>query len=49
MYYHNAESGHCDEFFYGGCEGNANRYETIEQCQQACGAAELKRRRDNKT
>jgi len=30
MYYYNMSTGQCEEFVYGGCEGNANRYETLE-------------------
>uniref|UniRef100_A0A6B0UIH8 Putative kunitz n=1 Tax=Ixodes ricinus TaxID=34613 RepID=A0A6B0UIH8_IXORI len=26
----------CREFMYGGCEGNANNFETLEACNQAC-------------
>jgi len=36
MFHYNTETGQCEEFIYGGCEGNANRYETVEECQQAC-------------
>lgn len=35
-YYFNASTGQCFEFPYGGCEGNANRFETLEACQQRC-------------
>jgi hypothetical protein len=36
-WYFNAEKGACTAFTYGGCEGNANRYETEEQCERQCG------------
>ncbi|KHJ95481.1 Kunitz/Bovine pancreatic trypsin inhibitor domain protein [Oesophagostomum dentatum] len=26
----------CVSFIYGGCEGNANRFETMEDCQSSC-------------
>eukprot|EP00892_Ulva_mutabilis_P009510 jgi/Ulvmu1/6931/UM032_0009.1 len=30
------DGDHCVEFFYGGCEGNGNRFETEEECEAAC-------------
>lgn len=35
-YYHDAETGVCRPFVYGGCQGNVNRYDTLEACQAAC-------------
>lgn len=32
----NADSGKCEEFVYGGCEGNDNRFESKEACEAAC-------------
>ena len=37
MYFYNATSGRCEMFVYGGCQGNDNRFTTLELCQQACG------------
>ncbi|TGZ72914.1 hypothetical protein CRM22_001804 [Opisthorchis felineus] len=34
--YFNGESGECEEFIYGGCDGNANRFKSFEDCEQAC-------------
>lgn len=34
-----APAGHCQLFTYGGCEGNANRFATLADCQAACGDA----------
>ncbi|RXG71557.1 Kunitz-type serine protease inhibitor blackelin-2 [Armadillidium vulgare] len=31
------ENGKCVEFIYGGCFGNANNFETIEECMSECG------------
>ncbi|XP_029565173.1 kunitz-type U19-barytoxin-Tl1a [Salmo trutta] len=36
MYYYNAKEGTCRIFHYGGCQGNGNRFETREHCQQTC-------------
>lgn len=35
---YNPEAGECTEFIYGGCKGNKNRFETEEECQNACKA-----------
>jgi hypothetical protein len=36
VYWFNAETGACEQRTYGGCEGNANRFDTLLACQQAC-------------
>ena len=28
--------GKCVQYFYGGCEGSENRFDTLEDCNQAC-------------
>jgi hypothetical protein len=35
-YYYNPGSGECEVFIYGGCEGNANNFETLEACEAGC-------------
>jgi hypothetical protein len=35
-FFHNAATGVCEPFVYGGCGGNDNRFETREACQAAC-------------
>lgn len=35
-WYFNSTSGECEQFTYGGCEGNENNFETRVECQRAC-------------
>ncbi|KAL1443266.1 hypothetical protein MTO96_046040, partial [Rhipicephalus appendiculatus] len=35
-YYFNVQNKTCQEFVYGGCQGNANNYETNEECRVSC-------------
>ncbi len=35
-YYYDREKKECQQFHYGGCNGNANNYDTIEKCQSTC-------------
>nr|D2Y488.1 RecName: Full=Kunitz-type serine protease inhibitor conotoxin Cal9.1a; AltName: Full=Conkunitzin-Cal9.1a; Flags: Precursor [Californiconus californicus]ADB04231.1 conotoxin Cal 9.1a precursor [Californiconus californicus] len=36
VYAYNAETGDCEQLTYGGCEGNGNRFATLEDCDNAC-------------
>lgn len=36
-YFFNATLGRCEEFTYGGCDGNENNFETHTECFAACG------------
>lgn len=36
-YYYDSHNQLCQAFIYGGCEGNANRFQTEEQCERLCG------------
>ncbi|KAK3578488.1 hypothetical protein CHS0354_007741 [Potamilus streckersoni] len=36
-YYFNIHTCQCEEFIYGGCQGNENNFDTIEQCVKSCG------------
>ena len=36
-FYYNSDTKECKYFFWGGCEGNGNNFETAEACQSACG------------
>ncbi|XP_035209574.1 BPTI/Kunitz domain-containing protein-like [Stegodyphus dumicola] len=35
-YYYNPSTRTCETFVYGGCQGNANRFTTFEQCMATC-------------
>ncbi|KAK2191742.1 hypothetical protein NP493_46g01054 [Ridgeia piscesae] len=35
-YHFDAATGKCNEFTYGGCNGNANRFLKLESCESAC-------------
>ena len=35
-FFYNHETGSCEEFNYGGCKGNKNRFETAEDCESNC-------------
>ncbi|KAH7730491.1 papilin [Aphelenchoides avenae] len=38
QFYYEYETGQCVEFNYTGCEGNANRFATAEECLNHCGS-----------
>uniref|UniRef100_A0A8C0DMP6 BPTI/Kunitz inhibitor domain-containing protein n=1 Tax=Balaenoptera musculus TaxID=9771 RepID=A0A8C0DMP6_BALMU len=35
-YFYNSTSIECEPFTYGGCQGNANNFETTETCLKVC-------------
>uniref|UniRef100_A0A452EXN1 BPTI/Kunitz inhibitor domain-containing protein n=1 Tax=Capra hircus TaxID=9925 RepID=A0A452EXN1_CAPHI len=35
-YFYNAQTGHCEMFVYGGCGGNENNFQTLEECMKTC-------------
>jgi hypothetical protein len=40
-YAYDVETGLCLPFYYGGCDGNPNRFETAEECYAACDGARV--------
>merc|ERR1712038_1227688 len=36
MFSYNKAQGKCQEFIYGGCGGNYNKFDTLAQCQALC-------------
>lgn len=36
-WYYNRHEGLCDMFAYGGCSGNANNFQSAEECETNCG------------
>lgn len=36
-FYYDSGSKSCKGFTYGGCDGNANRFDTEDECKAACG------------
>ncbi|XP_019126602.2 tissue factor pathway inhibitor a isoform X2 [Larimichthys crocea] len=41
-FFFNVDTGHCELFEYGGCGGNANNFETLEECEETCVVSENK-------
>ncbi|KAK2839502.1 hypothetical protein Q5P01_013242 [Channa striata] len=35
-FFFNVDSGKCELFEYGGCGGNANNFESLEECEEKC-------------
>ncbi|XP_077558019.1 isoinhibitor K-like [Haemaphysalis longicornis] len=35
-WFYNNTSGHCEQFIYGGCQGNKNRFHSCWTCQRTC-------------
>ncbi|XP_016375714.1 tissue factor pathway inhibitor-like isoform X1 [Sinocyclocheilus rhinocerous] len=35
-FYFDIDTGRCELFEYGGCQGNANNFETLQECEEMC-------------
>ena len=35
-YFYNSTAQKCEEFIYGGCDGNENNFESLEECESEC-------------
>ncbi|TGZ55943.1 hypothetical protein CRM22_010267 [Opisthorchis felineus] len=35
-YFYDSKVNRCEPFVYGGCGGNANNFESVEQCENVC-------------
>nr|P86862.1 RecName: Full=KappaPI-actitoxin-Ael3a; Short=KappaPI-AITX-Ael3a; AltName: Full=Kunitz-type serine protease inhibitor APEKTx1 [Anthopleura elegantissima] len=35
-FYYNSSTRRCEMFYYGGCGGNANNFNTLEECEKVC-------------
>ncbi|KAK3581415.1 hypothetical protein CHS0354_016277 [Potamilus streckersoni] len=40
-WFHNTTSGYCEQFVYGGCDGNDNNFETREACEENCNDVQI--------
>jgi len=38
-YFFNIVTGKCESFVYGGCDGNKNNFESIEECKKGCASS----------
>nr|XP_042905073.1 papilin [Parasteatoda tepidariorum] len=39
QWFYNKKSERCEQFYYGGCKGNANRFESRRECEKSCVAS----------
>ncbi|ESO89573.1 hypothetical protein LOTGIDRAFT_124792, partial [Lottia gigantea] len=35
-YYYNKDKNHCEAFSYRGCGGNANKFDSLTECESTC-------------
>mmetsp|Transcript_28586 Transcript_28586/g.42254 ORF Transcript_28586/g.42254 Transcript_28586/m.42254 type:complete len:141 (-) Transcript_28586:103-525(-) len=49
FYFYNNDSGNCEVFVFGGCQGNEKQFETKSDCEATCGACQTNTNNDNDT
>lgn len=47
-FFYSPDAGTCQEFFYGGCRGNKNRYESWAECMDSCDGLHVDARSENR-
>jgi len=40
-FYFDWQQGECLKFYYGGCQGNENRFDSLEECEMNCSSKNL--------
>ncbi|MEQ2311718.1 hypothetical protein AMECASPLE_023499, partial [Ameca splendens] len=40
-FYYDLDSASCQSFVYGGCGGNANNFDSMEECMNACSRGDV--------
>lgn len=35
-FFFNSETSQCEKFIYGGCQGNENNFESLQECKETC-------------